>query len=245
MVPICTLDFGGDGAFEGLFEEQSIDRVRDHHVPEFKAVPVWSQPRWSLRRLSLKATVPKWSEPQDNEPLLCHIVHQAQSDKKARFLSQVNFIKRCLHECANVLMTKKSQHGVQHIVFVIFIGIRRGEQGRATRSGRSVWCLHCQTKHSAVEVRLHPLSQTQHINAQVEEQKRRQRQTTKRHGARCAVLALRDTCKASSRLSHGANNEVNRTKVASNECVCFDSTLVDRMYQEHQHGLTVVPGFCA
>ena len=44
---------------------------------------------------------------------------------------QHGFIKICLHKNANLHMTKKSQQRVPHVVFVIFIGMRRGEQGRA------------------------------------------------------------------------------------------------------------------
>ena len=45
-------------------------------------------------------------------------------------------------------MTEKSQHGIPHDVFVIFIGIRRGEQGRACERGRSVGLTQCQPRLS-------------------------------------------------------------------------------------------------
>ena len=47
-------------------------------------------------------------------------------------------------ETTNLHMTAKSQHRIPHVVFVIFIGIRIGDKGRACKRGRSVGLIHCQ-----------------------------------------------------------------------------------------------------
>ena len=121
--------------------------------------------------------------------------------------TQNNFIKEQLHDCAIMFMTGKSQHKIPHIVFVIPIGIRGGKQGRAGRSGGSVWCFQCQTMHTLVEGRLHRLNQNNRPSNNWENGKRdrktteRRRKThhqllTRRCGAgKCAVLTLRKNCK--------------------------------------------------
>ena len=60
---------------------------------------------------------------------------------------------------APTLLTEKIQHRIPHVVLVMLIGVRRGEQRRASR-GRGVRRLLCQTELSAAEERLHRLSQT-------------------------------------------------------------------------------------
>ena len=69
--------------------------------------------------------------------LPCRTVHPKKMTRK-RDSSHVHFIKICFHKYANLHMTEESQHRIPHVMFVISIGIRRGEQGRACERGRGV-----------------------------------------------------------------------------------------------------------
>ena len=107
-----------------------------------------------------------------NKVRLCHFANRAQNDTNVRFSPKQH--QNSTPWMIQRVYGKKNQHKIPHIVLVIFIGIRRGEQERASRSGRK--CL------------VPPLSNKAFSNggfakqtsAQVDEQ----RQTPKRHGAK-------------------------------------------------------------
>ena len=66
---------------------------------------------------------------------------------------QNKFTNVRLHKYANLHMTEKSQQRVPHVVFIIFIVIPRGSQGRARNRGRGVGPIHCEPRSSTEKKR--------------------------------------------------------------------------------------------
>ena len=56
---------------------------------------------------------------------------------------QALVIKHFAHFHADVHVTEEPQSRVPHVVLVMFIGIRRGEPGRAGKRGRGRRAFHC------------------------------------------------------------------------------------------------------
>ena len=156
--------------------------------------------------------------------------HAPRHRKSAFVMPQVGFFKMCLHECANTHVKEQLQHKVPNVVLDIINRIRTGV------CRRSVGPVHCQAIPFAERGASASAGPNSTKPRQTENQKRRQKQKntetrcetnhylrTRRCGAgECAVLALRNTCKASTRLSHAASKQWSRMNSEPNECACSD-----------------------
>ena len=73
---------------------------------------------------------------------LLHKMSRAKWQDSA-ILFQAVVIEHFGHYHADVHVTEEPQSRVPHVVLVIFIGIRRGEPGRAGKRGRGRRAFHC------------------------------------------------------------------------------------------------------